>query len=128
MRDKARLRRMRSSLSRRRERSQVEAFLKSLVAPSAAGTPGVVVANQRETRIKPGEPLVSEVLARQRRQQELARDQEQWREFQQRQKAEAAAKHTRAAIKRAEAAARQNRAKLALAQALEKMDKLAVRA
>ena len=84
-----------------------------------------MVANQRETRIKPGEPFVSEVLARQRRQQELARDQEQWREFQQRQKAEAAAKHTRAAIKRAEAAARQNRAKLALAQALEKMDKLA---
>ena len=65
MRDKARLRRMRFFALSPRERSQVEAFLKSLVAPSAAGTPGVVVANQRETRIKPSEPLVSEVLARQ---------------------------------------------------------------
>ena len=59
-----------------RERSQVEAFLKSLVAPSAVGTPGVAVANQRETRIKPDEPLVSESqVARQRRERELARDQ-----------------------------------------------------
>jgi len=108
-----------------KERFQVEAFLKSLVAPPAAGKPGVVLAAYTESRNEPEEPrVVSEALTRQRREQALARDQEQWREVQRQQKADQDAKRAEEAARRDKKAARRARGQLSLAQSLEKMDKI----
>jgi RNA polymerase sigma factor (sigma-70 family) len=107
------------------ERFQVEAFLKSLVAPPAAGKPGVVLAAYTQSRHQPEEPRVlSEARTRQQREQALARDQEQWREVQRQQKADEDAKRAEEAARRAKKTARRARGQLSLAQALEKMDKI----
>ena len=57
-----------------REQSQVESFLKSLVAPAAAANPGVVLAAEMESRLEPHRSLASEALLRQRKEQDVARD------------------------------------------------------
>src|SRR5262249_30228379 len=57
-----------------RERSEVEAFLKSLVAPSASAAPGVVLAGEMESRFEREEQSTPESLVRRRREQALARD------------------------------------------------------
>ncbi len=52
--------------------SQVEAFLKSLVAPAAAATPGVMLAAELESRIEPEEVRQAEALVRRRREESEA--------------------------------------------------------
>jgi RNA polymerase sigma factor (sigma-70 family) len=91
------------------ERFQVEAFLKSLVAPSASAVTGVVLAAERESRIEQKERPVPESLMRRQREEAAARDSEQWREAHRR-------RRTEQALNRA-------RAQIPIAQALEKMGK-----
>ncbi len=81
------------------ERAQVEAFLKSLVAPSSAATPGVVLAAEIESRIDREEPRSPEALVRRRREEVVAREVEQLR------------------------AAKRARIRLPIAQALDRMGK-----
>jgi hypothetical protein len=107
-----------------RERFQVEAFLKSLVAPPVAGKPGVVLSAYTQSRNESEDSHVSEALTRQRREQALARDQEQWREVQRQQKSDEDAKHAEEAARRDKKIARRARGQLSLAQTLEKMDKI----
>jgi CxxC motif-containing protein (DUF1111 family) len=73
------------------ERDQVEAFLKSLVAPSWVAVPGVVPAADLETRFYQEEKNLPETLVRQRRRAAEARDQELWRAIQRERFAEVAA-------------------------------------
>jgi len=80
------------------ERSQVEAFLKSLVAPSAAAAPGVVLAAEMESRIDQQEQRAPETLVRQRREKDVERDEQQWRDAPRRRRAEEAAKRARVQI------------------------------
>ena len=61
-----------------RKRSQIEAFLKSLVTPSAAAVPGVVLAAELEARIEPDAVREAEALIRKQR-DEVARREEQAR-------------------------------------------------
>ena len=49
------------------ERASVEIFLKSLVAPSLASTPGVILAAELEARIEPEEVRQAEALVRKQR-------------------------------------------------------------
>jgi hypothetical protein len=107
-----------------RERFQVEAFLKSLVAPPVAGKPGVVLSAYTQSRNESEDSHVSEALTRQQREQALARDQEQWREVQRQQKADEDAKHAEEAARRDKKIARRARGQLSLARTLEKMDKI----
>ena len=93
-----------------REQSQVEAFLKSLVAPAAASNPGIVLAAEMESRLEPHRSLASEAVLRQRKEQNVARDEEQWREAQRRRRAEVAAKRAKVQIP--------------IAESLEKMGKI----
>ncbi len=83
------------------ERAQVEVFLKSLVAPSAA-TSGVMLAAEMEARIDKEEHREAESLVRQRRDQAVARDEQNWREAQRRRRAEEAAKRAHAQFPLAE--------------------------
>jgi CxxC motif-containing protein (DUF1111 family) len=92
-----------------REQSQVEAFLKSLVAPSAAANPGIVLAAEMESRLEPHRSVASEALLRQRKEKDVARDEQQWLEAQRRRRAEVAAKRAKVQIP--------------LAESLEKMGK-----
>ena len=84
------------------ERCQVEAFLKSLVAPSAAATPGVVLAAEMESVFEPMEGREPEVVVRRRRQRAEDRAEQQWREAQRRRRALDAAKRARVQIPIAE--------------------------
>ena len=93
-----------------REQSQVESFLKSLVAPSAAANPGIVLAAEMESRLEPHRSLASEALLRQRKEQDVARDELEWREAQRRRRAEVAAKRAKVQIP--------------IAESLEKMGKI----
>jgi hypothetical protein len=94
-----------------RERAQVEAFLKSLVAPSAAAAPGLMLAADLESRLR-GDPRdTPESRLRRERQEAVARDEQRWQERKRRD--------------RAEAAAQRARTKLPLAQSLERMGKTA---
>ena len=93
-----------------REQSQVEAFLKSLVAPAAASNPGIVLAAEMESRLEPHRSLASEAVLRQRKEQNVARDEERWREAQRRRRAEVAAKRAKVQIP--------------IAESLEKMGKI----
>ena len=92
------------------ERSQVEMFLKSLVAPSAAASPGVMLAADLESRIEAEERYSPETLARKRREEALAREEQLVREARLR--------------KQAEEAARRARAQFPIARNLEKMGKI----
>jgi CxxC motif-containing protein (DUF1111 family) len=94
-----------------RERSQVESFLKSLVAPSAAPAPGVILAADLESRIEQEDRLAPETLVRRRREEAVAREQAQWHEAQHR--------------RRAEVAARRAQVRFPAARDLEKMGKIA---
>jgi RNA polymerase sigma factor (sigma-70 family) len=73
------------------ERDQVEAFLKSLVAPSWVAVAGVLPAADIETRLDQEEKSLPESLVRQRRRAAEARDQERWRETQRQRSAQVAA-------------------------------------
>ena len=92
-----------------RERAQVEAFLKSLVAPSAAAAPGIMLAADLEARVEREKGPASESQMRRKRQEAVARDERQWKEARRRERAEAAAKRART--------------KIPLAESLERMGK-----
>ncbi len=66
-----------------KQRSQVESFLKSLVAPSSAAAPGIVLAAELESRLakeKRREPQPeSESVVRRRRAEAVAREEQKWR-------------------------------------------------
>jgi hypothetical protein len=74
------------------ERASIEVFLKSLVAPSLASTPGVILAAELESRIEPEEARQAEILVRQRRMEDEAREVERQIEARRRQIAAAARK------------------------------------
>ena len=81
------------------ERGQVEAFLKSLVAPGSVGSQGAVLAEELDAQTEKSERPSPEALVRQRREQTVAREAEQLR------------------------AAKRARVRLPIAHALEKMGK-----
>jgi hypothetical protein len=78
------------------ERDQVEAFLKSLVAPAWAAFSGVVPAAELEARLENQERNLPEAIVRRRRAEAEARDQARWREAQRRQSAMQAEERARA--------------------------------
>jgi RNA polymerase sigma factor (sigma-70 family) len=92
------------------ERAQVEVFLKSLVAPSAAAAPGVAIAGEMESASGEKEWRAPETLVRRRREWAVARDQQEFRAAQERRRAQEAAKRARAQIP--------------LARSLERMGKI----
>jgi hypothetical protein len=92
-----------------RERAQVEVFLKSLVAPSAAATPGIILAADLETRLEKEYRNSPESEIRRRREAAVARDERRFHELRRHELAQDAAKRARA--------------KLPLARSLEKMGK-----
>jgi RNA polymerase sigma factor (sigma-70 family) len=91
------------------DRLRVEAFLKSLVAPSSTTTPGVVLAAEMESRFEQEEQTTPESLVRRRWDEALARGQRQRREEEQR--------------RHAEEVARRAKVRFPLARALEKKGK-----
>ena len=74
------------------DRFQIEAFLKSLVAPSATAAPGVVLAAELEAEFEVEEEGTPESLVRRRWAEAVARGQRQQHEEQERQRAQAAAR------------------------------------
>jgi RNA polymerase sigma factor (sigma-70 family) len=92
------------------ERAQVEVFLKSLVAPSAAAAPGVALAGEMESACGEKEWRAPETLVRRRREWAVARDEQEFRAAQER--------------RRAQEAARRARAQIPLARSLERMGKI----
>jgi hypothetical protein len=91
------------------ERDQVEAFLRSLVAPSWAGLAGVVPGSDLEARLEQEEKSLPEAIVRRRRELAEARDQARWRE----------AQRQKAAVESAERA----KMRFPLAQNLDRMGK-----
>jgi hypothetical protein len=77
------------------DRFQIEAFLKSLVAPSATAAPGVVLAAELESEFELEEERTPESLVRRRWAEAVARGQMQQHEEQERQRAQAAARLAR---------------------------------
>ena len=77
------------------DRFQIEAFLKSLVAPSATAAPGVVLAAELESEFELDEERTPESLVRRRWAQAVARGQVQQHEEQERQRAQAEARLAR---------------------------------
>ena len=67
-----------------KQRSQLESFLKSLVAPSAASAPGIVLAAELESRLakqkrrKPEPEPESESIVRRRRAEAVSREEQKW--------------------------------------------------
>src|SRR5262249_17753271 len=114
-----------------RERSQVEAFLDSLVAPPAPAAPGVLLAANLESRLERAEWSASESFVRLRREEAGAPDEQQGREEQGRKRAAEAVQRAAAEAERAAAEAEQIRkatanrlrARLQIAETLEKMGK-----
>jgi RNA polymerase sigma factor (sigma-70 family) len=92
-----------------RERAQVEVFLKSLLAPSAAAAPGIIVAAELESRLDREHRNSPESQVRRQREEAVARDERRWHEARRHELAQDAAKRARA--------------KLPLARSLEKMGK-----
>jgi RNA polymerase sigma factor (sigma-70 family) len=92
------------------DRFRVEAFLKSLVAPSATAAPGVLLAAALESRIEREEQRTPESLVRRRWEEAMARGEWQRREEQQR--------------RRAAEVAQRVQARFAIARALEKKGKI----
>jgi RNA polymerase sigma factor (sigma-70 family) len=92
-----------------RERAQVEMFLKSLMAPSAAAAPGMMLAADLESRLEREYRNSPESQVRRQREAAVARDE---RRFQERRRHELA-----------QDAAKRARARLPLARSLEKMGK-----
>ncbi len=77
-----------------RDRAQVEAFLKSLVAPAAAA-PGLVLAAELESRLDAERFASPEHQARLRREELAAREAQEWRKAKEREKLEATTQRAR---------------------------------
>ncbi|MDR3634769.1 MAG: sigma-70 family RNA polymerase sigma factor [Isosphaeraceae bacterium] len=74
------------------EQAQVEAFLKSLVAPSSSAAPGIVLAAELEARLEPDEVRRAEALVRRQREEAALREERDQRDARRRQRAAEAAK------------------------------------
>ena len=94
-----------------KERAQVEAFLKSLVAPVAAAAPGIMLAAEMERRIEPDEEASVPTAEKPRKPSGTPRDEQQWR----------AVERWRLTLE----AARRARVQIPMAESLEKMGKTA---
>jgi RNA polymerase sigma factor (sigma-70 family) len=113
------------------DRFQVEAFLKSLVAPSVDTVKGVVLAADLESRLEREEASEPEAVVRHRREEAMARGELEWREAQRVRIAKEAELNRRRVAKEAEAARRHRaeeaaahaRARLPIARALDRMGK-----
>ncbi len=92
------------------DRGRIEAFLKSLVAPSAAAAPGMALAAEMESTADQKEWRAPETLVRRRREWAVAHDEQQFREARER--------------KRAQEAAKRARVQIPLARSLERMGKI----
>ena len=79
------------------ERAQVEVFLKSLVAPSTTAAPGIALASELESGTEKAW-RAPETLVRRRREWAVTRDEQQFREAQERRRAQEAAKRARVQI------------------------------
>jgi CxxC motif-containing protein (DUF1111 family) len=96
------------------DRFRVEAFLKSLAAPSATATTGVVLASEMESRFESEEQHTPESLVRRRWEEAMARGDRQRREEEQRRRAEEAAHRARVRFPIARALERKGKLKGAL--------------
>jgi RNA polymerase sigma factor (sigma-70 family) len=94
-----------------RERSQIESFLKSLVAPAPATAPGIMPAAEIETRLELYEQIVSEVDVRRTRAEVVTREEQEWQKG--------------VLQRQAEEVAKRARARFVMARDLEKMNKIA---
>jgi RNA polymerase sigma factor (sigma-70 family) len=99
------------------DRFQIEAFLKSLVAPSLAAVSGMVLAADLETRVLHDEQGEPEIAVRRRRDEAAARGEHEWRELQRRHREREAEVQRR---RLAQEAAVHARAQMAFARALDK--------
>jgi RNA polymerase sigma factor (sigma-70 family) len=99
------------------DRFQIEAFLKSLVAPSVASVSGIVLAADLETRVLDAAQAEPESAVRRRRDEAVARGEHEWRERERRHREREAEAHRR---RIAQEAAMHARAQMAFARALDK--------
>ena len=81
------------------DRFQIEAFLKSLVAPSATSAPGVTLAAEMESRFEQEEEATPESLVKRRWAETVARGEWQRRDEERRRREEEAAKLAHARLK-----------------------------
>ena len=102
------------------DRFQIEAFLKSLVAPSLASVSGIVLAADLETRAQGEDAYESETAVRRRRDEAVARGEREWSELQRRHREREAETQRRRV---AQEAARHARAQMTFALALDKSGK-----
>jgi Di-haem oxidoreductase, putative peroxidase len=93
-----------------KERGQIEAFLKSLIAPSPSVEGALARTSELASCVEPEGRLAAETLVRRARDDASARDEQQFRDALRRRRAEEAAKRARAQIP--------------LARSLEKMGKI----
>ncbi len=77
------------------DQARIESFLKSLVAPSAASMPGIILASQLESRIKPDEVLKAEALVRKQREEAALLEEQIQNESRRRKQAAEAANRAR---------------------------------
>jgi CxxC motif-containing protein (DUF1111 family) len=94
-----------------KERAKVEAFLKSLVAPTAAAASGIMLAAEMERRIQPDDEAFGPISDKPRRPSGAPRDEQQWR----------AVERWRLTLE----AAKRARVQIPIAESLEKMGKTA---
>jgi RNA polymerase sigma factor (sigma-70 family) len=99
------------------DRFQIEAFLKSLVAPSLESVTGIVLAADLETRAQAEDSYEPESAVRQRRDEAAARGEREWNELRRRRREREAAEHRR---RLAEQAAVHARVQMTFARALDK--------
>jgi RNA polymerase sigma factor (sigma-70 family) len=93
-----------------KERGQVEAFLKSLIAPGRSGAAGPSPSAELAARVEPEGRIAAETRVRQEREEVSARDEERFQQALRK--------------RRAQEAARRARAQIPLARSLEKMGKI----
>jgi RNA polymerase sigma factor (sigma-70 family) len=102
------------------DRFQIEAFLKSLVAPSLASVSGIVLAAELETRVRGEEQHEPEIAVRRRRDEAAARGEREWRDEQRRHRQRDAEVNRR---RLAQEAALHARTQMTFARALDKSGK-----
>ena len=81
-----------------KERTQIEAFLKSLIAPGSAGAGRLAQTAEVAARLDPEDRDAAETLVRSAREEASARDEERFRQAVRKRRAEEAAKRARAQI------------------------------
>lgn len=80
------------------EQAKIESFLKSLVAPAAAASPGVVLAADLESQVEREERSSPEALLRRRQEEIREREEQQWKTLQEMHRIEAEVKRADALL------------------------------